>query len=68
MGGARVEEVTPPPLEEATDLFFRMMAADGGARARADLAPAGGRHTEQMLFVLDLTKDFALPGERASSS
>ena len=30
-----------------------MMAADGGARARADLAPAGGRHIEQMLFVLE---------------
>jgi amidase len=61
--GAQVDEVAPPPLEEATDLFFRMMAADGGARARADLAPAGGRHTEQMLFVLDLTKDFALSAD-----
>ena len=61
--GARVEEVTPPPLEEANDLFFRMMAADGGARARSDLAPAGGRHIEQMLFVLDMTKDYALTAE-----
>jgi len=62
-GGAAVEEVVPPPLEEATDLFFRMMAADGGARVRADLAPAGGRHTDQMLFVLELTKDFAVSAE-----
>jgi amidase len=58
--GAAVEEVMPPPLEEANDLFFRMMAADGGARARDDLAPAGGRHIEQMLFVLDMTRDFAV--------
>jgi Asp-tRNA(Asn)/Glu-tRNA(Gln) amidotransferase A subunit family amidase len=58
--GAAVEEVVPPPLEEASDLFFRMMAADGGARARADLAPAGGRHIDQMLFVLELTKEFAV--------
>jgi Asp-tRNA(Asn)/Glu-tRNA(Gln) amidotransferase A subunit family amidase len=61
--GAAVEEVVPPPLEEATDLFFRMMAADGGARVRADLAAAGGRHIEQMLFVLELTKDFAVSAE-----
>ena len=61
--GAAVEEIVPPPLEEAEDLFFRMMAADGGARARADLAPAGGRHIEQMLFVLELTKDFAVSAE-----
>jgi Asp-tRNA(Asn)/Glu-tRNA(Gln) amidotransferase A subunit family amidase len=39
------------------------MAADGGARARADLAPAGGRHIEQMLFVLELTKDFGVSAE-----
>ncbi len=62
-GGAEVEEIVPPPLEEVADLFFRLMAADGGARARADLAPAGGRHTEQMLFVLELTKDFAVSAE-----
>ena len=61
--GAHVEEVEPPPLEEAADLFFRMMAADGGARARADLAPAGGRHVEQLLFVLELTRDYALSAE-----
>jgi Asp-tRNA(Asn)/Glu-tRNA(Gln) amidotransferase A subunit family amidase len=58
--GADVVEVVPPPLEEATDLFFRMMAADGGARARADLAPAEGRHTDQMLFVLELIEEFAV--------
>ncbi len=61
--GAAVEEVTPPPLEEATDLFFRMMVADGGARVRADLEPAGGRHIEQMLFVLEMTKGFGLDAD-----
>jgi amidase len=61
--GGAVEEVVPPPLEEAEDVFFRMMAADGGARARADLAPADGRHIDQMLFVLELTKDFAVSAE-----
>jgi Asp-tRNA(Asn)/Glu-tRNA(Gln) amidotransferase A subunit family amidase len=58
--GAAVEEVAPPSIEEANDIFFRMMAADGGARARADLAPADGRHIDQMLFVLEMTKDFAV--------
>jgi amidase len=62
--GAEVEEIAPPAaLDEANDLFFRMMAADGGARARADLAAAGGRHTDQMLFMLELTKDFAVSAE-----
>src|SRR5262249_20918788 len=61
--GGAVEEVVPPPLDEAEDVFFRMMAADGGARVRADLAPAGGRHIDQMLFVLELTKDFAVSAE-----
>ncbi len=61
--GAAVEEIVPPPLEEAEDVFFRMMAADGGARARADLAPAKGRHIDQMLFVLELAKDFAVSAE-----
>lgn len=43
-GRARGHHVTlapPPDVTEATDLFFAMMAADGGARARRDLMPAG---------------------------
>ena len=40
--GAYVEEVAPPPVGDATELFFAMMAADGGARARADLARLEG--------------------------
>jgi amidase len=50
--GAVVEKADPPPLEEVTDIAFGMMAADGGARARADLAAAGGRHTEQVASLL----------------
>jgi amidase len=54
--GCTVEPAVPPDLSAATDLFFGMMAADGGARARADLAPAAGRHTPQITRLLeDLT-------------
>jgi len=58
--GAAVEDVTPPDLAEATDLFFGLMAADGGARARADLAPAGGRHADQLRQLLDDLQPTAL--------
>ena len=58
--GAAVEEASPPPLGEVPDLAFRMMAADGGARARADLAPAGGRHIGQMSWLLESLESFEL--------
>ena len=45
--GAHVEEVAPPQIADAVDLFFVMMAADGGARARADLAAAGTAATSR---------------------
>jgi len=51
--GAAVEEATPPPLDEVTQISFGMMAADGGAQARADLAPAGGRHVSQLSSLLE---------------
>jgi Asp-tRNA(Asn)/Glu-tRNA(Gln) amidotransferase A subunit family amidase len=51
--GCVVEEATPPDLTPATDLFFALMAADGGARARADLDPARGRHVDQMAGLLE---------------
>ncbi len=51
--GCFVEEVAPPDVSEATAIFFGMMAADGGARARDDLAGAGGRHVDQMRSLLD---------------
>ena len=50
--GAVVEEAPPPSLVDVPDVAFRMMAADGGARARADLATAGGRHVTQMTQLL----------------
>jgi Asp-tRNA(Asn)/Glu-tRNA(Gln) amidotransferase A subunit family amidase len=62
--GAQVEEVEPPArLAEATELFFAMMAADGGARARADLAAAGGRHVPQLAGLLESLRGLALTAE-----
>jgi amidase len=58
--GCEVEEAVPPDLSAATDLFFQLMAADGGARAREDLAAAGGRHVEQMTSLLDSLRALAL--------
>jgi amidase len=59
--GARVEEVEPPStLSEAVDVGFGMMAADGGAQARADLAPAGGRHVPQVGELLEGLEPLAL--------
>lgn len=58
--GAAVEEAKPPPLDDVTDVAFRMMAADGGAQARADLAPARGRHVPQVTWLLENLAPFAL--------
>jgi amidase len=58
--GAHVDQATPPPLVDVPELAFRMMAADGGARARADLAPAGGRHVPQMTRLLEELAPFEL--------
>ncbi len=61
--GARVAEVEPPSLVEVPDIAFRMMAADGGARARADLSAAEGRHIQQMRWLLESLAPFALSAE-----
>ena len=58
--GARVEVATPPSLLDVPEIAFRMMAADGGARARADLDPAGGRHVPQMTQLLEDLAPFEL--------
>jgi Asp-tRNA(Asn)/Glu-tRNA(Gln) amidotransferase A subunit family amidase len=58
--GCVVEEATPPDLSEATGLFFAAMAADGGAQARRDLEPAGGRHVEQMRRLLEDLRPLAV--------
>lgn len=61
--GAAVEEATPPPLGDAVEIAFAMMAADGGARARADLAPAAGRHVRQVTHLLAALAPLALSAE-----
>ncbi|RDI73205.1 Asp-tRNAAsn/Glu-tRNAGln amidotransferase A subunit and related amidase [Gaiella occulta] len=58
--GCRVENVTPPDVSTATPIFFEMMAADGGARARDDLSRAEGRHLPQMQSLLDSLRSCAL--------
>ena len=58
--GCNVEQVAPPDLSDATELFFSMMAADGGAQARADLAPAAGRHVPQMVELLESLHAYSL--------
>jgi Asp-tRNA(Asn)/Glu-tRNA(Gln) amidotransferase A subunit family amidase len=61
--GAQVEEATPPPLGEVPDIAFRMMAADGGAQARADLEPAGERHVPQVDWLLEMLRPYTLSAE-----
>lgn len=61
--GAEVEEAHPPPLEEVMEIAFGMMAADGGAQARADLAPAEGRHVDQLAGLLEGLRESALSAE-----
>lgn len=61
--GAAVEEATAPSLADVPGTGFRMMAADGGARFRADLEPAGGRHVPQVTWLMDMLRPFALSAE-----
>lgn len=58
--GAVVEEARPPDLSAATELFFALMAADGGAQARADTADAQGRHAPQFARLLEDLRPLAL--------
>lgn len=61
--GAAVEQVSPPPLDDVVDIAFGMMAADGGAQARADLAAAEGRHTRQLATLLEGLRASSLTAE-----
>jgi Asp-tRNA(Asn)/Glu-tRNA(Gln) amidotransferase A subunit family amidase len=45
------EETAPPDVSAATEVFFGLMAADGGAQARADTE--GGAHVEQFARLLE---------------
>ncbi|MFN8222194.1 MAG: amidase [Gaiellales bacterium] len=58
--GAEVVTAEPPNLTAVPDIAFRMMAADGGARARSDLAPAAGRHHPQLAGLLEALEPLAL--------
>jgi amidase len=51
--GAEVTEVDPPPLADATELFFAASGADGGAAMRAQVAEAGGVHHPQFVALLE---------------
>lgn len=61
--GSRVDVVEPPELTDVPEIAFRMMAADGGARARTDLEPAAGRHVPQVPWLLEALRPFALSAE-----
>jgi Asp-tRNA(Asn)/Glu-tRNA(Gln) amidotransferase A subunit family amidase len=58
--GCDVEQASPPGTEEATELFFALASADGGARARADLAAAGDRLDPNTVVRLDWRRSHAL--------
>ena len=60
--GHEVEEARPPDVAEATDLFFALMAADGGARARDDLAGAE-RHLPSFARLLEDLRPLAVDAE-----
>ncbi|ADB52297.1 amidase [Conexibacter woesei] len=54
--GCRVERIGPPVSaapRSATELFFALAGADGGAGMRAATAEAGGRHHPQFAALLD---------------
>jgi amidase len=51
--GHDVVESGPPDVGEATDLLFGMMAADGAARARADLTSGGEDVHPSMTALLE---------------
>ena len=50
--GCQVQPVVPPDVSRVTDLFFSLMATDGGERARRELLPAHGNHTDEMRALL----------------
>jgi Asp-tRNA(Asn)/Glu-tRNA(Gln) amidotransferase A subunit family amidase len=58
--GSEVSAAIPPGVADATALFFAAMAADGGARARADLAAAGDRLHPDLRRLLDELEPTAL--------
>jgi len=51
--GAEVSEIAAPAASEATELFFALAGADGGARTLRDLDGSNGRHHEQFQTLID---------------
>jgi amidase len=51
--GGHVVELSPWDSDIAVELAFALMAPDGGAKARANLEAAGGRHTKEFSDLLD---------------
>jgi Asp-tRNA(Asn)/Glu-tRNA(Gln) amidotransferase A subunit family amidase len=51
--GASVVHSAPPDVAEATELFFRALAADGGAGVRGLVGDSPDDHTEQFLDLLN---------------
>ena len=58
--GCSIESRPAQGFAEASDLLFATMAADGGARARADLEAADGRHVEHLTGLLDTLQPLAV--------
>lgn len=69
--GASVREIAPvqPSVEgrSATDLFFALSGADGGAALRRAVAGAGGRHHPQFLELLGGSSDPPTPAPSAEA-
>jgi Asp-tRNA(Asn)/Glu-tRNA(Gln) amidotransferase A subunit family amidase len=57
--GCAVVEASPPPIDEATSLFFSSMAADGGAKARADTHGPDLEHHPAFSALLESLQPFA---------
>jgi amidase len=62
--GASVRAIEPVWDPDPTELFMTAVVADGGAQARADVAPAGGRHHPQFQTFLDAASERALTAEQ----
>lgn len=50
--GAQVEQIDPPDVRDATQIFFSLAGADGGVRTRRDLEGSNGRHHKQFETLL----------------
>ena len=49
--GAKVKEAAPPLMKEASEIFIRLLGADGGAQLRRRLQKAGTKQTSPTLLL-----------------